>query len=328
MRLTTPAFWYQTQSPNYKALALAPLSFVYQCAHNINVTRQKTYSPACPVICIGNLTVGGTGKTPAAIAVHNLIKPFYQNPAFLTRGYGGNIKQATAVNTDTHDYRQAGDEALLLAKHAKTIISPNRKNGAEFAKKENVDLIIMDDGLQNPSLHKTLSLCVVDGLRGFGNGKTIPAGPLREPLSHGIEKTDAFIIIGDDKHQTSKLIPDHKPIFHANIAALKKAEQNKKYIGFAGIGHPEKFKNTLLDEGYSLQSFYAFPDHHRYTQKELDNLSRQAKEEQATLITTEKDFVRLPQDFITQNNVEELAIALEWKHPEELLTFLKQGLKL
>jgi tetraacyldisaccharide 4'-kinase len=236
------------------------------------------------VICVGNLTAGGSGKTPVAIALAKLLRVRGKNVFFLTRGYGGS-EHGPVLIEDTHRAAQVGDEALLLARAASTILARDRAQGAALADRLGADVIVMDDGHQNFSLAKTLSLVVVDGESGFGNGLMIPAGPLREPVAQGLARADAVIVVGQGH-------PDLQgyagPVLQARLVPQDDALRGKRLFAFAGIGRPEKFQASLKDAGIDIAGWRSFADHHPYSDAELAALKTHAP-----LVTTTKDFVRL-----------------------------------
>lgn len=317
MPLKTPKFWYK--KPGIIAYALLPLAWIYQIFHRLNqALNNQSYQSSIPVICIGNAVAGGSGKTPTAISLMNLVKQDtqYKNPVFLMRGYGGEIKAPFILNPDKHTLAQAGDEAFLLARVAPTIISPNRADGARLAEEHGADLIIMDDGLQNKSLQKDISFLVIDRAVDFGNGKTIPAGPLREPLSYLLPKIDSVICIGRSLHSD-------KAVFDSTLEPTRD-KLSGDYIAFAGLGRPEKFLHSLQDMGANITGWHSFPDHHLYTTYEIDRLLQQAEEKNATLITTEKDYVRLPDS--VKDKIETLPVTIKFKQDSELLSFIKNKL--
>jgi tetraacyldisaccharide 4'-kinase len=297
MKIGTPDFWYKNSGSDLKSLTLSPFAKIYGAASVGLQKLQNSQKAGIPVICVGNITAGGSGKTPAAIMFAGLVKELElaKNPFFLSRGYGGNIKKGTMVDLTMHNHRQTGDEALMLAKHATVVIAPDRVKGARMAADHGSDFIIMDDGLQNASIHKDLSVVMISGLTGFGNGKTIPAGPLREPLSSGLEKADIFILVGEDKTGALKYLPENKPLVKTSLEAIHENSDiaGRNYIAFAGIAHPRNFFSRLESMGANLVGTRGFPDHHPYSEKEISSLWRQAGKSNAGLITTEKDFARL-----------------------------------
>lgn len=319
MKIKTPQFWHKRHS--LISILLIPVSWLYRLGHIINMALQgKAYKSSIPVICVGNAIAGGSGKTPSVIALVRLIKEnnLASHPVILTRGYGSKVKQATLIDTNKHNQKDIGDEALLLAQHAQTIISPNRHEGAKKAEEIGADLIIMDDGLQNNHLQKDLNFLVIDRQIDFGNNRILPAGPLREPLKNVLNKVQAIICIGRPFHSDL-------PVFESAITSTTIPAPNQNYVAFAGLGYPEKFKNTLLDHNINLVGWRAFPDHYQYTKNDEDDLKDLALNNVATLITTEKDFVRLSPEF--QKDVLPFPIQLEFKNQNEILSFLKTNLK-
>lgn len=322
--MKTPPFWYKNTHSIQSAL-LWPISQLYRFGHSLHQARAPApYRAACPVICVGNLTAGGSGKTPSVLALIDLIKAhdLAKNPHILTRGYGGSEKGPLLLDSARHDAWQVGEEPLLLARKAPVIVSSDRAAGARLAVQNGADLIIMDDGLQNPGLIKDLSLVVIDGTSGFGNKQLIPAGPLREPLEAGFARADAFIIIGEDRCNLHALLPADKPVFSAQIKAQSLPDTGRPYVGFAGLGRPEKFKKTLEDCGLTLSHFESFADHHFYDSGDVQKLRSLAARYGASLITTEKDAVKLPEDF----EVDVLPVCLVWDKETALLETVKHTL--
>ena len=297
MPIKTPQFWSRDKSSPAPLveLALSPISALYQTIHKINQKQKAPYKSHVPVICVGNAVAGGSGKTPTAIALKHLLKNDKPKIHFLTRGYKGSLQSTTIVDFEYHDAGSVGDEAMLLSRHAPTIKSIDRPKGLKIAEDVHSNLVIMDDGLQNNSVEKTISLCVIDGHSGLGNGKTIPAGPLRENLENIFAKTDAFILMNDDKTGIKNTLEAQKPVFHAKIEALapENHAKNIKIVAFAGLGRPEKFKTTLESLGYEIAGWHPYPDHHVYKTNELNSLKEKAERLNATLITTEKDAARI-----------------------------------
>ena len=298
MRLEAPDFWQKHSSLFSKILL--PAAKVYAFAGWIRRKKTAAYKSKIPVICIGNLMMGGVGKTPLAVSFAEFFKMNGKRPVFLTRGYGGGLSNVL-VDLDVHTSKDVGDEALLLAKVAPTVVDFNRKRGAKYAERLGADLIIMDDGFQNPTLHKDYSVIVFDGRLGIGNGRVFPAGPLREPLQTGLKRAQAFLIVGKDKtnvrDKVECLFPD-LPFFATHIeqdAQVISALENKKVVAFAGIGLPHKFFDMLKEYGVDVVDSKAFPDHYVYTDADLQALREYAAGMGAVLATTEKDAVRVPE---------------------------------
>ena len=296
--MRAPDFWWQPK-PNLTARLLAPLGSVYG-AVTAQRMRQAGQRAAVPVFCIGNFVAGGAGKTPTAIAIAHHLQAQGERPVFLSRGYRGQAGgEPVLVDAARHGVLDVGDEALLLARVAPTIVGADRVASAVLAQKIGATLVILDDGLQNPSLVQDLRLAVVDGAAGIGNGLCVPAGPLRAPLDGQLASVTAVLLIGDDKaaaalSKTASAMK--KPVLTAAFAPDKNiASQLKErpVIAFAGIGLPGKFKATLEDLGATVAGWQSFPDHHVYSLEELRHLQSEAARCHAFLVTTEKDFVRI-----------------------------------
>ena len=258
------------------------------------------YRSRLPVICIGNFTAGGGGKTPTAIAVAKVLKEAGERPCFLTRGYGGKT-QGPVLAAKGQSTAEVGDETLLLAVHAPTVVAADRAAGAKLIEGTDATVIVMDDGFQNPQLAKDFSLIVVDAATGLGNGLVMPAGPLRAPLDKQMPRADALLLIGEG----GKTAPLAKSFEAANKPVLKARMTPRgdarwlgilPVIGFAGIANPKKFYATLSQNGARLTGTRSFPDHHPYSERQAMRLLRWAREWNAMLVTTEKDWVRLPDD--------------------------------
>jgi tetraacyldisaccharide 4'-kinase len=289
-----PAFWWR--SPGLAAALLTPLSACYG-AVAARSFRQRGRKAQVPVLCIGNLTLGGSGKTPTALAVARMLIGAGERPFFLTRGYGGKHPGPVRVDPEHHQAAVVGDEPLLLAELAPTIVARDRVAGAMLA--VGASVIVMDDGFQNPSLVKDLSIVVIDGKRGIGNGRVFPAGPLRVPLAVQLERAHALLVVGASSGAsvvTAAAAARGIPVFHGRIepepAALA-AWAGRRVLAFAGIGDPEKFFGTLAAAGIDAPVRESFPDHHRYTRTEAKALVARADREGLDLITTEKDLARL-----------------------------------
>jgi tetraacyldisaccharide 4'-kinase len=282
--MRSPDFW-RHRGPI--ALALAPLGALYGLSVALKARLARPYDCGLPVICVGNLTAGGSGKTPIAIALAERLRARGHRPYFLTRGYGG-TERGPALATRGHGAAQMGDEALLLARAAPTVVARDRAAGARLAKEKGATVLVMDDGHQNFSLKKSLSLVVVDAESGFGNRLQIPAGALREPVAQGLARADAVVLVGEG---SPDLHGFDGPLLRAYLQTEGTAFAGKPVFAFAGIGRPEKFADALEDAGAELVGRCFFADHHPYTDEEIAQLKSIAGE--AQLVTTEKDFVRL-----------------------------------
>ncbi len=282
--MRAPDFW---KSHGIAATLLSPLGALYGASVALKARFARPYDCGLPVICVGNLTAGGSGKTPIAIAIAHALRARGRKPFFLTRGYGGS-ERGPALVARAHSADQMGDEALLLVRAAPTIVARDRAAGAALANEKGADVLVMDDGHQNFSLRKTLSLAVVDAASGFGNGHLIPAGPLREPVAKGLARADAVVLTGDGN-------PDLQgyagPVWRARLRLDAAALAGKSVFAFAGIGRPEKFIAALEAEGVEVTGSCFFDDHHPYSEDEIAQLKAIAGD--TMLVTTEKDFVRL-----------------------------------
>jgi len=282
--MRAPDFW-RGRGPI--ARLLAPLGLLYGASVAFKARHAKPVDPGIPVVCVGNLTAGGSGKTPIAMAVAEMLRTKGHKPYFLTRGYGGSTS-GPALASRGHSAAVMGDEALLLARTAPTIVARDRAAGAKLAREKGATVLVMDDGHQNFALRKNLSLVVVDAEIGFGNGFRIPAGPLREPVAQGLARADAVVLVGDG---TPDLQGYHGPVLRAHLKPAGAAFAGKTVFAFAGIGRPEKFVASLEASGASVTGSCFFADHHPYDENEILQLKALAGE--AMLVTTEKDFVRL-----------------------------------
>lgn len=290
--MRAPDFWsYDSRASRALGALLSPLGWAYGATVKYKLAFARPYRSKAVVICVGNLTVGGSGKTPVTIAIARMLQAQNRKVFILTRGYGGRLSGPIVVDPELHCADDVGDEALLAARAAPVIVSRNRAAGAQLAESQGAHAIVMDDGFQNFSLAKNLSLLVIDSRRGFANGRLLPAGPLREPVQQGVARADAVILMGDD----DLLLPGFAgPIIRARVEAVAREQLfGSKFIAFAGIGHPERFFDLVSGLGATIIEAHSFPDHHRYTRKDIEHLRSRSRAAGAALITTEKDFVRI-----------------------------------
>jgi tetraacyldisaccharide 4'-kinase len=278
-----------------------------------------------PVICCGNPGAGGSGKTPLALDLAIRLIARGRRPAFLTRGHGGSLRGPIRVDLARHDAAASGDEAQLLAAVAPTWLGADRAATARLAVGQGADVLVMDDGLQNPGLAKTLSLLVIDGGAGFGNGRVIPAGPLREPVAAAAARCRAAVLIGKDATDATGMIPD-LTLCTAEIAPdpTDLAALPPKILAFAGIGRPEKFFETLHHAGHTPADTIAFPDHHRFTERDLHRIHQRADACGATPVTTQKDFARLTA--AQRSVILQLRIRLLWQDAPMIERLLDEAL--
>jgi tetraacyldisaccharide 4'-kinase len=309
-----PEFWRRR---GWQALALEPAAQGYAAAGALRRMLAQPAKASVPVLCVGNLVVGGAGKTPLTLELARLLAARGHRPHILTRGYGGALAGPVRVDPGRHDFRAVGDEALLLAEAAPTWVSRDRPAGARAAAAEGAQLILMDDGLQNPSLVKDLALIVVDGGYGFGNGRVMPAGPLREPRAGGLKRAQAAVLIGTDMDGIGADLARHLPVARARLVPSDDSGQwqGRRVVAFAGIGRPQKFFDSLAELGADLIAGIGFPDHHPYRADEMAALVTQAEQAGATAVTTSKDWVRLPAEL--RPRVETLPVRLAWASPAD-----------
>ncbi len=296
--MQAPRFWWQPG----RGLWLSPLAALYGAVASLRMRRPGRRA-GVPVICLGNLTVGGAGKTPAALAVGRLLLAGHERPFFLSRGYGGRLAGPVLVNRSLHRAAEVGDEPLLLAQLAPTIVARDRVAGAQLARFEGAGVIVMDDGLQNPALHKDLAIIVIDGRRGIGNGRVLPAGPLRATLQSQIARAHALIIVGAVADSAATVAELGRKrglaVFHARLepdSQTLAALAGSRILAFAGIADPDKFFATLAEAGLNVVERQSFADHHRYTAAEAQSLTARAQSQNLALLTTEKDQARLAGD--------------------------------
>jgi tetraacyldisaccharide 4'-kinase len=296
--LRAPAFWQET---GIASALLAPVAGLYGWAAAARM-RRPGGSAGVPVICVGDPTLGGAGKTPAALAIGRFLKAAGERPFFLSRGYGGRERGPLVVDPRRHHAAQVGDEPLLLARIAPTVVARARPAGAVLARERGASVIVMDDGFQNPSLAKDLAVLVVDGRRGIGNARVFPAGPLRAPLEIQLERAQALIAVGEIAAAAGVLAKAEArgiPVFRGRLephAQALAALAGRDVLAFAGIADPQKFFATLADRGIRIGARRAFADHHRYRAKEAARLLAEADRHGLVPVTTEKDLVRIAGD--------------------------------
>jgi tetraacyldisaccharide 4'-kinase len=294
-----PSFWWREAGVAARLLAPFAAAYGMMAAHRL---QRRGDVAGVPVVCVGNPTVGGAGKTPTALTLARILMDAGERPFFLTRGYGGDLPGPVLVDPAKHRAADVGDEPLLLARAAPTIVARARVAGAAAAVTSGATVIVMDDGFQNPALAKDFSLLVVDAGRGIGNGMVTPAGPLRAPLAAQLDRAHALLIIGTATGAAgiaAAAQARRMPIFHAQLepdAETLAALGGVPVLAFAGIGNPEKFFATLSGAGIAIAATRSFDDHHRFTRAEAAALCEQAERQGQMLVTTEKDLARMRGD--------------------------------
>lgn len=296
--MNEPYFWRVTdRKSRYSApmtrLLLTPLALAYSFAGKRRLERGAPQDAGLPVICIGNLTLGGAGKTPVSAEVRRRLAARGLRAATLSRGYRGELQGPLKVDTAVHTVKQAGDEPMMLASSGEAWIAKDRAAGARAMREAGVQVVVMDDGHQNPAVEKSLSLVVIDAAEPFGNGFVFPKGPLREPVKCGLARADAVVLMGDGD-SPAPLADFDKPVLRARLEPLAPLDPGR-YVAFAGIGKPDRFFDALkVHEGVELSEAVPYPDHHLFDESDIRYLMKLATERNAKLITTDKDHVRLP----------------------------------
>jgi len=335
--LEAPAFW-SYHRPTLAARLLQPAGALYGAITARRMAGQAIGQVEKPVICVGNFSAGGTGKTPTAIAIAARLRAFGLTPTFLTRGYRGTVTGPHIVEREADTTQLVGDEALLLALEGPVVVSANRLIGAELAVAVGSDAIVMDDGFQNPRLHKDFSFVVVDGAVGVGNGLCLPAGPLRASVERQWGRVGALVIISpEDPRRTAALEKraeaTGRPVLRADLKPSSRIDalQGRPVLAFAGIGRPQKFFEMLNRYGVEVARARAYPDHHAYTEADARWLLREADNSGLLLATTAKDLVRLnaPDGALSdlRSRAKLVDVTLQFEQPDMLDTLLRTALE-
>jgi tetraacyldisaccharide 4'-kinase len=297
--------------------------------------RQSGLDAGIPVLCVGNYHVGGAGKTPTVLALAKLLRELDELPVVLSRGYGGSLRGPIKVDPERHDASEVGDEPLMMSATLPVVIARDRAAGVALAKSQGASVILMDDGFQNPAVAKDASLIVIDAARGLGNGRVIPAGPLRAPLQPQLARTDALIVVGEGdaaKKIAAEIAREGRPIFAAYIKpddASVAALQGQRVLAFAGIGDPDRFFRTLRASGVEIVRSRVFADHHPYSEGDIQDLSVDARRDGLTLVTTEKDLARIHggEGMLPYvQGVVPFKVTLEFNEPAQLRRFVTDRL--
>jgi len=307
--MRAPDFW---RADGVLPALLSPLSLGLLAGAAIRRATTRPYDAPVPVLCVGNLVAGGAGKTPVAIALGAILAAQGKTVHFLSRGYGGRETGPLRVDPARHTAADVGDEPLLLAATGSSWIARDRAAGAKAAAEAGAQVIVMDDGFQNPGVAKDLSILVVDGGYGFGNGRVMPAGPLREPLAAGLARADAIVLMEPDSVGVARTLPAQLPVLQATLAPVRAGDLTGRAVfAFAGIARPEKFFATLESLGAIVVGRQGFDDHHAYSDVDIGALLAAAEKCGGVPITTEKDAMRLPAS--ARENVEVLPVSLRWR---------------
>jgi tetraacyldisaccharide 4'-kinase len=320
-----PGFWHR--SPSWISLGLTPLAALYGLVADWRLQREG-FDAGIPVLCVGNYHVGGAGKTPAVLALSKLLRDLGETPVVLSRGYGGRLHGPVRVDPARHSAADVGDEPLMMARTVPVVVARDRVSGAALARSLAATVVLMDDGFQNPTLAKDVSLIVIDGSRGLGNGRVFPAGPLRAALPPQLDRTDALIVVGDGTKAApiaaavaargAPVLTAHLRADEASVASLV----GKRVLAFAGIGDPARFFRTLRTAGIEVVRERAFPDHHPFSKAEVDGLIAEARRDGLTPVTTEKDFARLGSGGETPHGIVPFAVTLEFDDAAGLRKFV------
>lgn len=331
--MNAPGWWSNPPTrPGWRARILAPISLAWRIGATARRLTARARAASVPVLCVGNLTAGGSGKTPMVAALMQRLIARGVDVHVVSRGFGGATRGPHRVDIERHQASDVGDEPLMLAALGTVWVSRDRAAGVRAAAAEGAEIVLLDDGLQNPHVAKNAAIVMVDAVDGFGNGRLIPAGPLREPIKRGLARADLVVLVGGEKDRKTAIArwPELQdvPLIGAEREPLQAGLPlaGEQVIAFAGIARPEKFFDTLRGMGVELLATHAFPDHHRYRPRLLRRLLNEARGTDAMLVTTEKDAVRLPPEM--RREVVTLQIRMEpedWAPLDVLLDSLLEG---
>jgi tetraacyldisaccharide 4'-kinase len=314
-----PEFWTRG---GVAAHLLQPLAWAHAAAGAARHALARPWRAPVAVICVGNLVAGGAGKTPVVLDLAQRLAARGARPHILSRGYGGSVAGPMRVDPARHAAADVGDEPLLLAAAAPTWIARDRVAGARAAAAAGAGLILMDDGFQNPYLHKDIALLVIDGSYGFGNGRIIPAGPLREPVAAALARADAVVLMGADEAGIASSL-GAVPVLAATLAPVAGTAIDGPVVAFAGIGRPEKFFRTVAATDARIVARHGFADHYLYGERILARLAAEAQAAGARLVTTAKDAVRLPPAW--RARVAVLEVEVRWRDAAALDALLARA---
>ena len=318
--MKTPDFWKHRSVVSFLLRPAAGI-YAYFSARHQERQKKNMYRSRLKVVCIGNVVAGGSGKTPVAAEVARILQSMGKKVVFLSRGYGGCLDN-TIVDPKKHGYSDVGDEPLLLAETAPVVVAKNRGAGARIAEQMEAEYLIMDDGFQNHTLHKDISLLVFDGGVGIGNGLMLPAGPLRENMDLALNRARFAVLSGCDASGIGELLTGRIKILSGAVHPVSSDRMyDGRWFAFAGIGRPEKFRETLTDLGANIVDFRSYPDHYPYTDKDIEDILSTAKKLDAQTITTAKDMVKIPLQYC--DRIKSLKVEFRFDHgKDELLAAL------
>lgn len=316
--MRAPEFW--AGPPGLLAGLLTPLGAAWLAAGHIRDRTVRPYRAAIPVLCAGNLVAGGAGKTPVVLALAELAANEGVRVHVVTRGYGGRLAGPVQVDPRFHDAAAVGDEPLMIAGQVPCWVARSRADGVREASAAGAELVLLDDGFQNMSVEKDLSLLVVDAEYGFGNGRVIPAGPLREPAADGLARANAVVLIGEGAGPTA-LRAVCRPVLRADLCPVRGERfAGLRVVAFAGIGRPDKFFASLRAIGAEVLESHPFPDHHRFSERDIAGLRGAAVRSDARLVTTAKDWVRLPAAW--RADIDVFEVEIRWREPAAIACLL------
>ncbi|SHL45539.1 tetraacyldisaccharide 4'-kinase [Roseibium suaedae] len=330
-----PDFWFSA-GRSWQSVLLAPVGWIYGRVSAKRMKGKALGRAGIPVLCIGNYVLGGAGKTPFSLRLYDRLTDEGFRPGFLLRGYGGRETGPLVVDLERHDAEAVGDEALLLAEAGPVVVSADRVAGAALAQAQDIDVLIMDDGFQNPALAKDLAIVLVDAATGVGNGQCFPAGPLRAPMKDQVVRTDVLAVIGEGAGADETVHMAARrglPILHGRLQpSVPDSLRNGPLLAFAGIGRPGKFFDSLKDEGLDVAETRSFPDHHPFTQSEAQSLLKTAEDKGLQLVTTAKDMARLRSNehqifrWLT-SRTEVLPVEMRISDEDRLVTLIRERIR-
>ena len=314
-----PKFWYVKH--HIFSILLSPVSLFYNIIHKLYYKLSNEIKISIPTICVGNLVIGGAGKTPVVIELRKLLSKNYNSIFVLLRGYRRSSSKAKIV--DVNDEPEAvGDEAILHKKYGQVCVAKDRKEGANLCIQNKADLLILDDGFQSKHIKKDISLIVCDTLNQFGNTKIFPAGPLRESIDFGLSRADALILINNSKNNFELKFPIGLPIYNAKKRIIIPKLKTKNIIAFCALGSPENFYNSLIENGLIIKHKKTFPDHHFYSDKEINQIINLAEKNNLEIVTTEKDITKIGRKF--KKKIKTTKLEIIFKSKQSLKNFLEE----